>query len=158
MMGTGILGPFTEAEVPAVILDGGKLNSTGGDVRVLLVDCSCEVVPLLRLPRAFEEIAIVFDMDSPFSLPDRGVLQQIATEWIEGCGPQSALGFYTAEEQQTELEQEVVDSLMQDGLPSPSVIGTATPGSAVPATPAKAKRAAKAKQPTSRATPREPGA
>lgn len=156
-VGTGILGPSTEAEVPAVIMDGGKVHATGGAVKVVVVDCSSEVLPLLRLPRAFEEIAYGFDLDSPFSLPDPGVLQQVAAEWIEDSGPQGLLGFYSAEEPPEGLDPDLAAILEPDGAQSPTVQGSATPGSAGPRTPARAKRSTKPKTFAKPDTPQAPG-
>lgn len=156
-VGTGILGPSTEAEVPAVIMDGGKVHATGGAVKVVVVDCSSEVLPLSRLPRAFEEIAYGFDLDSPFSLPDPGVLQQVAAEWIEDSGPQGLLGFYSAEEPPEGLDPDLAAILQPDGAQSPTVQGSATPGPAGPRTPARAKRSAKPKTFAKPDTPQAPG-
>ena len=60
-VGTGILGPSTEAEVPAVIMDGGKVHATGGAVKVVVVDCSSEVFFPVRSKR--------LPMDSIWTLP-----------------------------------------------------------------------------------------
>eukprot|EP00435_Cladocopium_sp_Y103_P041612 s550_g11.t1 len=152
--GNGILGPSTEVEVPAVIMDGGKVHSTGGVVKALLVDCTVEVLPLLRLPLAFEEIAYGFDMDSPYSLPDPGVLLQVASEWIEDFGPQGVLGFYTAEEPLGRETDADVFSRQEDQ--SPVENGPVPPGERTPVTPL-AKRASRPRQPTGKATQRGPG-
>ena len=64
-----IFGPSRSFIVLAVLMDGGIVSRTCGDVKVLVVDCLPSVVHHLRRFGAEEEIVYGYDKDSPFAFP-----------------------------------------------------------------------------------------
>ena len=98
-----VFGPSFHCVVPSVILDGGLVMATGGQVEVLVVDCLPQVLGHMRRPLASEEIAFNFDDDSPFSLPALDALMPQVRTWLAALPDLAA--YYTPEELE-DTEQE----------------------------------------------------
>eukprot|EP00438_Fugacium_kawagutii_P001505 Skav202551 [mRNA] locus=scaffold2011:393014:394735:- [translate_table: standard] len=95
--GSSMLGPFTEVEVPSVVLDGGAAAPTGDNCKVLIIDCDESIVSRMRTFRPFEYIVYGFDDEQPFALPDSVALRAAAKEWLEGFEEFQALNYVTAD-------------------------------------------------------------
>eukprot|EP00435_Cladocopium_sp_Y103_P020515 s2882_g5.t1 len=87
----GPVGASTTLVVPGALVDGGMVSPTGTDLEVLVVDLAEELEEL-------EEIAIPFDLDSPFSYPAPAPLLDLSMQWVRGSEPDSGLAFYSATE------------------------------------------------------------
>ena len=132
-----VLGLSYVVEVPSVVLDGGNINPTGELIRLVLVDCSLEVLDRMRVPRAFEDIAYSFDPDSQFALPEPGPLLEAARLWVESADPDQVLMFYSAVEA-TATDPEEDQPFQASGAPTSKARGASpasTPGLGSPAEP-----------------------
>ena len=92
----GPVGASTRITIPGVILDGGLVSPTGTDVTVVLVDLAEELVPRLRVAEGAEEIAIPFDLDSPFTFPAPAPTLDLAMKWVQDSDVESGLAYYSA--------------------------------------------------------------
>ncbi len=90
----GISGPSIEVDVPAVVMDNGTKSLTGDSMKVLMMDCSTDVLPLLQLPGVMTEVDYGFDRDHPYALPAPDDLISKATAWISNAA-QNRMAFYS---------------------------------------------------------------
>ena len=97
----GISGPSIEVDVPAVVMDNGTKSLTGDSMKVLMMDCSTDVLPLLQLPGVMAEVDYGFDRDHPYALPAPDALISKAIAWISNAA-QNRMAFYSAEPTQEE--------------------------------------------------------
>lgn len=94
----GPIGASTILIVPGVIVDGGVRSRTGSTVSALVVDLAEELVTRLRPAAGFEDIALPFDLDSPFAYPDPALLLSQTMDWVRGSDQEMGLAFYSAED------------------------------------------------------------
>lgn len=123
-----VLGLSYVIEVPSVILDGGNINPTGEQVRLVLVDCSLDVLDRLRVPRAFEDIAYSFGLESQYALPEPGPLLESAGLWVESADPEQALVYYSAVDG---METGQADDQLSQPVQSPATGAPGTPRATV---------------------------
>ena len=97
-----IFGPSKTFQVPAVLMDGGIVSRTGGEVSVLVVDCLPGVLQHMRRFGPDEEIIYGYDEDSPFAFPMVDALIPLVRRWLQ---EQPDLGaFYTPDDVEGDLE------------------------------------------------------
>ena len=125
----GIFGPSIEVDVPAVAMDNGAVSLTGDSMKVLMIDCSTDVLPLLQLPEFMTEVDYGFDQDHPYAAPDALISKATASA-------QSRMAFYSAE------------STQEEEVNTPPAVRKRRPGKDTPTAAAKEKGAPKPKRHT----------
>ena len=111
----GPIGASTVLCIPSVIVDNGIRSRTGTMVSAVVVDVAEELISRIRLAGGYEDIALPFDLDSPFAYPDPALLLSRTMEWVRGSDQEMGLAFYSAED----LEEE------PPGATSPQLLGNA---------------------------------
>eukprot|EP00435_Cladocopium_sp_Y103_P052526 s2167_g16.t1 len=129
----GPVGASTVLVLPSVIVDGGVRSPTGTMVSVVVVDVAEDLLSRLRLASEVEDIAMPFDLDSPFALPDPVQLLSRAMEWVRAAEDETGLAFYSAVEAEEvpesaeERQEEVPHLPKQRARPKRQPAGRGTP-------------------------------